>query len=96
MPREGLRLWSGPPSVRRAQRACLAAVFIRAGGRRTETAYLAGLLDITPRSIRLASRLLEAHRDDLLVTVTRGRLSLAAAVSRVERDARAANARRAS
>ena len=72
-----------PLSVRRAQRAYLAAVFNQAS-RKPQTTFLAELLEISPRSVQLASRLLDSRRHDLVTDVLRGYRSLTAAVRQAE------------
>ena len=85
------RLNEWPLSVRRTQRAYLAAVYSQAvGGRHSETAFLAELLEVTPRAVRLASRLLDSQRHDLIYDVVRGARGLTAAVKEAENGARLA------
>ena len=79
------RLNDWPLGVRRTQRAYLAAVYVRAlGGMRGETAFLAELLEVTPRAVRLAYRLVDSQRHDLIYDVVRGARGLMAAVKEAE------------
>ena len=90
-----------PLSLRRTQRAYVAAVYARSRDPRSrdaQTAFLADLFEITPRSLRLAVRLVDAQRAgaadersvrDLVRVVLSGRLSLTAAVKRLPKRRRA-------
>ena len=75
-----LKEW--PLGVRRTQRAYVAAIFNQVSN--APTAMLAELLDVTPRAVRLASRLVNSQRHELIYAVVGGRRGLTAAVKEAE------------